>query len=155
MNPHKETKKETVVRPLPGKLNRKDGDRKDSGDQVYLTECTCRSSCWIAGFRRSSRPSATASLPEEGSTKDAAAILVPCQHQLGRKCVTVTRSHKIVSIFFREASVRGQQHHFRQTWRETSFYFLIVVFTTFLVGYTKVTHRPREPFRLAGFELAS
>lgn len=47
------------------------------GTWTYLTECTCRSSCWTAGLRRSRSPSAITSLPEEASTTAAMLSLTP------------------------------------------------------------------------------
>lgn len=45
------------------------------GDRKYLTAWTCVSSCLMAGFRRSTSPSAMASFPAAASTTATAAIL--------------------------------------------------------------------------------
>lgn len=46
------------------------------GDRKYLTAWTCVSSCLMAGFRRSTSPSAMASFPAAASTTATAAILL-------------------------------------------------------------------------------
>lgn len=67
----------------------------------YLTECTCKSSCCIAGFKRSNKPSAIASCPGEVSTTATAAILLASlSPDANRKYVSVTWGHKKLTIFF-------------------------------------------------------
>lgn len=60
-----------------GLLSRQTAQNRENVPNIgYLTEWTCRSSCWIAGFRRSNKPSAMASWPGEFSTTATEAILL-------------------------------------------------------------------------------
>lgn len=109
----------------------------------YLTECTCKSSCCIAGFKRSNKPSAIASCPGEVSTTATAAILLASlSPDANRKYVSVTWGHKKLTIFFlRLVSSTILDRRVTRTWLWN---FVIILSETLLFTSTSPSQANQE-----------